>query len=759
MNDRPDNSRRRFLSTRPILAAILFVAVALRIAYLAEIVDEPDFKAPSLDALYHDYWARALISGDWTPPLGVDDPLIRSTPYFRPPGYPWFLAAVYRLVGGSYLSARLVQMGVGVLNCFLGFLLGRRLFGTTVGLLSAALMAVYWAFIYFEAEFLSPVLEVFFCLISTLTLLSWRRSNLDPSRAAAAGGILGLFALVRPNVLLWAGAVGVWMVWVALGREVWRRFFVSAAALLVTMVAVIAPITLRNYRVSRDRVLISSNFGVNLYANYNPDARPAYWPLRGLTDLAGITVWDCFSYPKIVRALERREGLPGGSMTYSRASSLLSRDAWRYILDHPARSASLALQRFLLFWGPAEVTNNKVVAIERSRSVVLRSTLLRFPAVLALAILGAGILVRRVLLRRGDAACISREEDELRLNQRDGSILIGLLTAAYVASLFAAPVGARFRVALVPFLIVFAALALESFGRTIRRRRLGRLLVLGVALVALHVAVSRRYVDYRPSEAAWHSMRGNAFRAIGKPNKAIESYSRAVELDGSLLDARNNLAALLAQSGRPDEAIRQYEAILRDRPRTTAAHVNLAVALGTTGRFDEAMRHYRTALEVDPDNASAWYNMAVLLSHAGRDEESLEAYKEAIRLGPDFPDAHENMGVLFATTGRLDEAIRCFSRAAEVAPKRAQPHLNLAEAHWEKGEKRVAEEEFRKCLELDPDHAIGYLRLGEFLMTTSGRSDEARRCLERSLALASEQGAQDVAARARECLDTMAAAR
>ncbi|MFH0982041.1 MAG: hypothetical protein V2A79_10925, partial [Planctomycetota bacterium] len=114
--------------------------------YLGEIADYPDFSSPGVDAGTHQYWARGLATGDWTPPDGRPDPHIPSTPFFRPPGYPYFLALVYSLAGSGPVTPRLVQMGLGLLNCVLAFVMGRKWHGGAVGLFWAGFMAFYWAF-------------------------------------------------------------------------------------------------------------------------------------------------------------------------------------------------------------------------------------------------------------------------------------------------------------------------------------------------------------------------------------------------------------------------------------------------------------------------------------------------------------------------------------------------------------------------------------------------------------------------------------
>ncbi len=50
------------------LALILVLAALLRVWYLAEVVRAPDFTALRQDMEVQDYQARAMLSGNWTPP-------------------------------------------------------------------------------------------------------------------------------------------------------------------------------------------------------------------------------------------------------------------------------------------------------------------------------------------------------------------------------------------------------------------------------------------------------------------------------------------------------------------------------------------------------------------------------------------------------------------------------------------------------------------------------------------------------------------
>ena len=99
---------------RWLLPVILLVAALLRGLYFCELLESPESTAPALDAAFHDHWARALVSGDWSAPRFFPDPQIQTTPYFRPPAYPMFLAGLYAVSGGSPLVARALQMLLGL---------------------------------------------------------------------------------------------------------------------------------------------------------------------------------------------------------------------------------------------------------------------------------------------------------------------------------------------------------------------------------------------------------------------------------------------------------------------------------------------------------------------------------------------------------------------------------------------------------------------------------------------------------------------
>ena len=83
---------------------------------------------------------------------------------------------------------------------------------------------------------------------------------------------------------------------------------------------------------------------------------------------------------------------------------------------------------------------------------------------------------------------------------------------------------------------------------------------------------------------------------------AIASFERALSLDPSNLDARENLAGMLCAVGRYAEGIAQYEIALAEHPDADT-HVLMARAFTEMHDLAQAQSHLERALELAPDRA------------------------------------------------------------------------------------------------------------------------------------------------------------
>lgn len=694
-----------------ILIGILVLGVFLRALYLSEIAKNPDFSNPGVDAGYHDYWARGLSSGNWTPPELHADPEIRTTPYFRPPGYPHFLALVYWLTGSGYLAVRIVQMLLGVVTCLLAFHLGKRWFGGGVGLVFAALMSTYWVFIYFEGELLEPVLLVGLGLLLIYTLGLWTE-KITFRRSLGTGLVLGLFALVRPNVLLFGLAALAWALWIVLRRNPLRRFGTAAVGFILGALLVIAPATIRNYVVAHEFVVISSNAGINLFIGNNEFADGfCTGRIRGLG-----TFETCFDYPQIVGNLEKQIGR---RLKHSEVSAYFTDRAIEYIRTHPLRVLSLTWKRALLFWGPREVSHNKEVECERMHSKVLRNLPVNFPIVLSLSVLGIALLFLDVR-RRGEQKEVS---PGARQGQYEVSVLVLLFIGTYFASYLLFFVAARYRVPIVPFLLLFGSYGLYRAGQFVSARRLGSAACCLLLWLSLYGLAAVNFIGYEPKPAKWHFDRGVDYGSKGQIELAIHEYSEAVRIEPGFSQAHSNLGLALTSAGKLDEAIVHYSEALRIRHDDHWAHYGLGLALAQQGKIDEAIREYEEAIRLEPNHAGAHYELGVALVGQGKTADAISHFSETLRINPNDDRAHYGLAIAFEVQGRPNEAVKHYYAGLRVNPN-ARMHNRLGLVLSRQAKLDEAIREYRKAVRMEPDNPVFHYNLGVAL-AMQDKTDEA----------------------------------
>ncbi len=674
---------------RWLLAAILGIGFLLRLTYLLEVSRAPDFDAPRFEARYHDYWARALVTGDWTAPADVTDPEIPRRPYFRPPGYVFFLALIYRFTGLGYLWPRVLQMLIGLLSCLLLYRFARYGFGVAAALFSTALAAVYWIFIFFEAELMAVSLLVLLLLASLVQAVRWRE-DFTVGRAGRAGVLIGLATLVRPNAAVLLPALMLWAGWLARrqgGRSAVTpsdsppdkptgAFLRPAMTFVAVAVLTTVPATLRNYIATshssppggaRDLVWITSNAGVNLFVGTHPESdgyRPGVSELGEIAGLEG--GWDSFDYPLIAAGVERKEGR---ALTDSEVSAYFTRRALDYAVSQPSAVLALSVRKLALFWGPAEISNNKVIELEREASPTLGFGP-GFATVLALALAGAGLLIWE---HRSGAGPAGRRQRRLEV-----SVLLLIIVVFYSASFLPFFVSARFRAPVVPALIVIAGHALAWFRRALAGRHTRRIAASVALVVVLRTLTGIAWVPYESDRALWHWRRGLLLEARGEGGRALEEFSSAVATNPEHHEARLSLAEALAAAGRLDEAIAGYRATLAidpSVPSAIAAHNNLARILAGRGDLDTAVAHWSAALELDPDRLSVLNNLAYALAtnpdSARRDPERAVALAERACELTGHADRRPlvALAAAYRAAGREAEAEAASARAESLSVK------------------------------------------------------------------------------------------
>ena len=626
------------------LAVVAGLALVSRVAYLVAARRTPLFDYLHLDPLYYVQWGRRIAAGD----------LLGSEVFEQSPLYPYLLGAFFTVVGERLLLLRLVQLGAGILACAAIYLLAREAFGRREGRIAGALAAVYGPFLYYEGQVMKSFL--------TYTLMAWALVFLLRSRGRSlpwltlSGLTVGLQALVRANSILLLPVLAAWAAWRSRGAGD-RRWPAGAAALLLGGAAAILPATVRNAAVSGDLVLITSGAGEVFYIGNYPDANGAYLPPPFVRPS------PAYEHQDFRDEASRRTGRP---LSRAAASRYWLGEGMRAIAADPLRWIRLELRKLALFWNARELPDNYSYAVF-AREVPLLRAAPTFGIVAPIGLVGMALSWRRY-------------RDLLPLH---------LVTGVYLGSVLLFFNFSRFRLPVLPVLLVFAAHAIvstwDAWRGGGRRRAAG--IAGAVALLALPMHVSLSAADDAPGQ-----------------EEILLGYAR---LDAG--DAAAAEEAFAAARGR----IEAFRAARGSAPglELGSACFGLGSALLALGRAEEAVEPLLCAAEISPEDAPTLEGYARALVEAGRDPEAEEVLTRLLPLRPGRFAIYFDLASIAVRRGDAAGALRTFERGREECPEMgprdlADYHLGVAIVQMGLlGDPRSALPHLREVVRLSPEHA------------------------------------------------------
>lgn len=621
----------------PFLGIIL-VAFALRLAYLLGYQHCPYFVKEGMDAGYNLDWARAMASGG----TFVDGP------YFRAPLYPAVLGILWRVFRDGFFEIRLTQMILGSLSCGLVFLIGRTVFRRGVAIAAGLACAGYWMLIYHDGEFLDPVLAIFLNLLAILALFRSRNAPGNSAWPVVAGLSLGLSAITRPSILVFAPFAVGWIYYVSRERAsvAVRRAVVVAAALVLPIV----PVAIRNFTVGKDSVVIASQGGLNFYIGNNPTSDGTAVRLPWVES----TVQGIYRETALMASQEA-----GRALKPSEVSAHYQGKAMRFIMGQPAKSLGLFARKAAYFWSHLEILDNRNFYYLTERyTPFLRLLPVRFWLIGPLGLMGL-------------AACWWRRKELFPLWGFVVSWMIGVI-------LFF--VTARFRLPVSPVLILLGAHGVAEVIAAVRLRETKRLAVLGVALlagIALVVPAPRSAANTVRNKSLEMVDLASATAELGKPAQAVDLLEEAVRLRPDYAKAQYSLGVAYQTINRPDRAIAAYQKAVQLEPGYTSALNNLGRLLLQMRRPEDAATFLARAAQSDPRHATSRFNLGGALQAMGHAEEAARAYEDGLALDPSQLEFLIRAAWLRATArGALDcakarthaeEAVRLTRRGVHLA--------------------------------------------------------------------------------------------
>ncbi len=269
---------------------------------------------------------------------------------FLPPLHPWLVALALQFARPD-LAYGLFQAFLGTLTVWLLYRLATEMAGLRVGMLTGWGAALYPSHVLLVGQPHSTVLHAF-CLVAVL-LACWRvLKRPTMKRALLTGGLVGVFALGRPQVMLLLPMIVGWL-WLneVRGRQLW----LAAMGIVAAAAVVVLPWCLRNTLLLGRPTFISTNGGVTFWNGNNPFTTGSAHDVYADKLAAYRRVERDSSLPDVYQHPEPYPFPPEIEARVQTISELeLDRAAYRagldYIRQNPADWLRLELRKLVSFW-------------------------------------------------------------------------------------------------------------------------------------------------------------------------------------------------------------------------------------------------------------------------------------------------------------------------------------------------------------------------------------------------------------------------
>ena len=123
--------------------------------------------------------------------------------------------------------------------------------------------------------------------------------------------------------------------------------------------------------------------------------------------------------------------------------------------------------------------------------------------------------------------------------------------------------------------------------------------------------------------------------------------------DDAVLDGVSNL-----NTGKPEKALEDFNRAIEIDPQKAAGYLGRANTLNIMGRYEECLVDYEKVLEIDPKLANAYINRGSAYSHLGEYKKAIADYEKGLELDPKIDNKPGFIKRLFSNEPNTDKGIR-----------------------------------------------------------------------------------------------------
>lgn len=622
----------------------------MRLLVFLQLYNSPVLQIPIADSKTYLVLAGDVLKGD----------VLASRTTFTNPFYFYFIAIIFSVTHlisqQSIVMIILVQILMSCISILILYQIAAKVFGVKEALLAVFFVSIYEILVFFDNVILSASLINFLNLCMIFYLLKYYEAK-SLRYIFFSGLLFGLSIITRANLLLFIPFI---LIWLYLINRKSRSTILKSTGIFIAGVAIfIAPITIRNYVLTKEFIPISSNMGYNFYIGNNEKANGTYSKPE--------FIHSTYQYYEEKESHQEANKRSGRILSNNEASMFWFKEGLNFIYNNPSKYISILYRKIYLFFSNTETANNLSNYTGREYSSLLKYLPQNFGILSCLGIAGMVLSL---------------------LRSRDKKVMIIIfLVLAYFLSNLLIMTASEYRAPVILFMLIFGAYGLSILIQFINNKRYWQAILILIPVILF--VFWTNYPDstlkvYRSVDADLTAF-GNELTLSKKYTEANAFYLKAIEIEPGNKYLYFQIADNYHQNNDIDNALKYYRLVpsidkMDDSKKLGYLELS-AFDLVKRKDFSGAISILEKLVNYEPDNYQLFNNLGTCYLNMGEYDTAEKYFLKSISLKSDYPQAIANLGFIEDKRNNFKKAIGDFEQAAVLDPSNPLYKLKLVELY------------------------------------------------------------------------------
>ncbi len=259
------------------------------------------------------------------------------------------------------------------------------------------------------------------------------------------------------------------------------------------------------------------------------------------------------------------------------------------------------------------------------------------------------------------------------------------------------------------------------------------------------VRLAEKLIEAFPDSEEPLVVMGRVYSRRGDTDRAVEYWTKAVQMNPRRIDVYNQMAQVAAQMDEYEKAISLWNRVLAVDPNARGTRNQIADAYMNLGQHDRTIEAVREEIKVFGGDAESYFRLGQAYQHLQKYEEAKQNYEHVLALQPGHREAYYGAYLACARLKLTEEAKRYFARFKELKAEHkdavrqydeslpsdldcayqslAKLCLDTRMVHVYTGQTKATEDVLRAIMKLGSDSVVYLKRLAELCVSIQRASE------------------------------------